>query len=186
MVYCLYYYYTPLFWKENYFTSHNYNIYTILKKPLDLDTFWTEQKFKVHRFTNRKNRHHIIQCITLWGNIKKISNSQCIKNNTNRFILNTCHDTTKREDLWVFALVFTRLQWPIEPKFSLICYFIISCDTQSVGLWTVLFVDVVRLLLKNIYTWFTSVMTCPPTLLHIHTCYQLAIIQLAWCRQLLQ
>ena len=34
-----------------------------------------------------------------------------------------------------FPVIFSRLWWPIEPKFSQVCYFTyISCDTWSVGL----------------------------------------------------
>ena len=41
------------------------------------------------------------------------------------FILNTCHDTAKRAETRVgFPVIFSRLRWPIEPKFSQVCYFI--------------------------------------------------------------
>ena len=41
------------------------------------------------------------------------------------FILNTCHDTAKRAETEVgFPVIFSRLRWPIEPKFSQVCYFI--------------------------------------------------------------
>ena len=33
-----------------------------------------------------------------------------------------------------FPVIFSWLRWPIKPKFSQVCYFILSCDTQSVGL----------------------------------------------------
>ena len=48
------------------------------------------------------------------------------------FIVNTCHDTAKRAKTRVgFPVIFSRLRWPIEPKFSQVCYFIyISCDTK--------------------------------------------------------
>ena len=43
----------------------------------------------------------------------------------NRFFLNTCHDTAKRAETRVgFPVIFSQLQWPIEPKFSQVCYFI--------------------------------------------------------------
>ena len=43
----------------------------------------------------------------------------------NGFILNTCHDTAKRAETRVgFPVIFSRLRWPIEPKFSQVCYFI--------------------------------------------------------------
>ena len=41
------------------------------------------------------------------------------------FILNTCHYTTKRAETRVgFPVIFSRPRWPIEPKFSQVCYFI--------------------------------------------------------------
>ena len=40
------------------------------------------------------------------------------------FILNTCHDTAKRAETRLgFPVIFSRLWWPIEPKFSQVCYF---------------------------------------------------------------
>ena len=43
----------------------------------------------------------------------------------NGFILNTCHDTAKRAETRVgFPVIFSRLRWLIEPKFSQVSYFI--------------------------------------------------------------
>ena len=43
------------------------------------------------------------------------------------FILNTCQDKAKRAETKVgFPVIFSRLWWPIEPKFSQICYFYIN------------------------------------------------------------
>ena len=49
------------------------------------------------------------------------------------FILNTCHDTAKRAETRVgFPVVFSRLRWPIEPKFSQVCYFYIEVVVYEV------------------------------------------------------
>ena len=49
------------------------------------------------------------------------------------FILNTCHDTAIRAEIRVgFPVIFSQLRWPIEPKFSQVCYFILSCDIHEV------------------------------------------------------
>ena len=43
----------------------------------------------------------------------------------NGFILNTCHDMAKRAETRVwFHIIFSRLRWPMKPKFSQVCYFI--------------------------------------------------------------
>ena len=79
-------------------------------KPLD--TFWTEQKLKVLRFTNNLQRLRL--------SILDIEN--------NRFILNTCHDTAKcakrAKTTVCFSAIFSWHRWPIERKFSQFCYFI--------------------------------------------------------------
>ena len=38
------------------------------------------------------------------------------------FIVNTCHDTAKTKV--GFPVIFSRFRWPIEPRFSQVCYFI--------------------------------------------------------------
>ena len=96
-------------------------------KPLD--TFGTENKLKVHRFTNNLQgllllKYYSMKCFTFWENIKTIS---ILDIENYGFILNTCHDTAKRAETWVgFLVIFSRLRWPIEPKFSQACYFIIK------------------------------------------------------------
>ena len=124
-------------------------------KPLD--TFWTEQNFKVHRFTNNLQGLQKVMVKDFPWNIfpwnallfeKTSKHLSILDIENNGFILNTCHDMAKCAETRVgFPIIFFRPRWPIELKFSQICYFIPrSCDTRSVGLWTILFTDVVRLL----------------------------------------
>ena len=61
------------------------------------------------------------------------------------FIVNTCPETAKRAETRVgFPVIFSRLGWPIEPKFSQVCNLYISCDTRRVGVWTILFTESVQ------------------------------------------
>ena len=51
-----------------------------------------------------------------WENSKTVS---ILDNENYWFILNTCRDTVKQADTRVgFLVIFSRLRWPIEPKFS--------------------------------------------------------------------
>ena len=101
-------------------------------KPLD--PFGTEKKIKVHRFTNNLQGlqkvvvkdfsyiYYSMKCFTFWENSKTIS---ILDSENYGFILNTCHDTAKRADTRVgFLVIFSRLRWPIEPRFSQVCYLI--------------------------------------------------------------
>ena len=101
-------------------------------KPLD--TFWTEQKLKVHRFTNNLQGLQKVMVkdfpwnIIPWNALlfeKTLKQLSILDIENNGFILNTCHDTAKRAETRVgFPVIFSRLRWPIEPKFSQVCYFI--------------------------------------------------------------
>ena len=90
---------------------------------------WTlsEQKtnLKVHRFTNNLQGLQKVTVkdfpwnITFWENIKTIS---ILDIEIYGFYLNTCHDTAKRAETRVgFPVIFSRLRWPIEPKFLKVC-----------------------------------------------------------------
>ena len=114
-----------------------------------MDIFWTEQKLKVHRFTNKLQGlqkvkvKHFPWNIIPWNALlfeKTLKQSSILGIENNGFILNTCHDTAKRAETRVgFPVIFSRIRWPNEPKFSQDWYFILSCDTRSVGIWTILF-----------------------------------------------
>ena len=120
-------------------------------KPLD--TFWTEQKLKVHRFTNNlQGLQKVIVKDFPWNIIPRNALlfektfTQFVANldiEDNRFILNTCHDTAKHAETRMgFPVIFSRLWWPIEPKFWQVCYFIYKLWYTKCGPFT----DVVRLL----------------------------------------
>ena len=90
--------------------------------------FQNRKKWKKHRFTNNTGftegngerlllKYYSIRCFTFREHIKTIENYG--------LILNTCHDTAKHEETRVgFPIIFSQLRWPIEPKFSRVCYFI--------------------------------------------------------------
>ena len=64
-----------------------------------------------------------MKCFTFWENIKTTLSILVVENYG--FILNTCHDTADRAETRVgLPAIFSRLWWPIEPKFSQVCYFI--------------------------------------------------------------
>ena len=112
-------------------------------KPLY--TFRKENKIKVHRVTDnllglqnvmvKDFPWNIIPCNALLFE-KTLKQLSILDIENYGFILNTCHDTAKRAETRVgFPVIFSRLRWPIEPKFSQVCYFIcIRCDPRSVGL----------------------------------------------------
>ena len=116
--------------------------------------FWTEQHLKVHRLTNNLQGLNKVMVKNFPWNIslnavlfeKILKQLSILDIENNGFILNTCHGTPKRAETRVgFLVIFSRFRWPIEPKFSQVCLYR-SCDTRSVGLWTILSTDVVRLL----------------------------------------
>ena len=77
-----------------------------------------------------------MKCFTFWENFKTIS---ILDIENHGFILNTCHHTAKRAETRVgFPVIFTRLRWPIEPKFSQVCYFIYKLWYTKCWPWTVL------------------------------------------------
>ena len=134
-------YYYDLFW--HFFFSNNEHtflypmIFHLLKS---LYTFGTE--FCFHRFTNNLQglqkvpvkdfSWNIIPRNALLFDIKTIS---ILDSENYGFLLNTCHDTAKRVETRVgFPVIFSRLRWPIDPKFSQVCVLYISCGTRSVGL----------------------------------------------------
>ena len=56
---------------------------------------------------------------------KTLKQLSILDNENYGFIVNTYHDTAKRAETKVgFPVIFSRLRWPIEPKFSQVCYFI--------------------------------------------------------------
>ena len=123
------------------------NISLIVLKPLD--TFWTDQKVKVYRFTNNLQGLQKVMVkdfpwnIVSWKALlfeKTLKQLSILDIEINRFSLNTCHDTAKRaETMLGFPDIFSQLRWPIEPKFLQVVVLYTSCDTLSVGLWTILF-----------------------------------------------
>ena len=101
-------------------------------KPLDI--FGTETKIKVHRFTNNLQGLQKVMVKDFSWNIipwnallfeKTLKQLSILDIENYVFILNTCHDTAKRAETRVgFPVIFSWLQWPIEPKFLQVCYFI--------------------------------------------------------------
>ena len=102
---------------------------SFLLKPLD--TFWTKQ---VHRFTNNLRGSQKVMVkdfpwiIIPWNALlfeKTLKQLSILDIENDGFILNTCHDRAKRADTGVgFPVIFSRLRWPIESKYSQVCYFI--------------------------------------------------------------
>ena len=102
-------------------------------KPLY--TFGTKKIIiKVHRFTNNLQGLQKVMVKDFSWNIipwnallfeKTLKQLSILDIENYGFILNTCHDTAKRAETRVgFPVIFSRLWWPIEPKFSQVCYFI--------------------------------------------------------------
>ena len=119
----------------------------LVLKPFD--TFWTEQKLKVHRFTNNLQGLQKVMVkdfpwnIIPWNALlfeKTLKQLSILDIENNWFILNTSHDTEIRAETRVgFPVIFSRLRWPIDSiKFHRFVILYISYDTQSVGLWTIL------------------------------------------------
>ena len=102
-----------------------------------MDPLWTEQKLKgtctcvrrlqITRVYKRKWGKDFTWKITPWNALleKKTQLKQLstLHIENNRFILNTCHNTAKRAETVGFPVIFSRLRWPFEPKFSQVCYF---------------------------------------------------------------
>ena len=96
------------------------------------DTFGTETK--VHRFTNNLQGLQKVMVKDFSWNIipwnyflfeKTLKQLSILDIENYEFILNTCQDTAKRAETRVgFPVIFSRLRWPIEPKFSQVCYFL--------------------------------------------------------------
>ena len=102
-------------------------------KPLY--TFGTKKIIiKVHRFTNNFQSLQKVMVKDFSWNIipwnallfeKTFKQLSILDIENYGFILNTCHDTAKHAETRVgFPVIFSRLWWPIEPKFSQVCYFI--------------------------------------------------------------
>ena len=109
-----------------------YIVLTLLKP---LYTFGTEEKIKAHRFTNNLQGLQKVMVKDFSWNIffqwnallfeKTVKQLSILDSENYGFILNTCHYTAKRAETRVgFSVIFSRLRWPIEPKFSQVCYFI--------------------------------------------------------------
>ena len=136
-----------------------------------MDTFGTETKSKVHRFTNNLQGLQKVMVndfswnIISWNNISRIDVvlmlkhflkyyfMKCFNIKTTSildieiygFILNTCHDTAKLEETRVgFPVIFSRLRWLIEPKFSQVCYFRYKLWYRKCDPWTILFTESVQ------------------------------------------
>ena len=89
-----------------------------LLKPLD--TFWTEQKFEVHRFTNNLQGIQKVMVKDFPWNVRPIPWIALLFEKTSKqlsildmeksgFILNTCHDTAKRAETMVALISNTFL-----------------------------------------------------------------------------
>ena len=94
-------------------------------------TYGTEKEKKVHRFTNNlQGLQKVMEDDFSWKIVpwnallfeKTLKQLSILVVKNYGFILNTCHDTVKRG--WVFPVIFSRLRWLIEPKFSQVCYFL--------------------------------------------------------------
>ena len=91
-------------------------------------------KTKVHRFTNNLQGLQKVMVKDFSWNIiswnaslfeKTLKQWSILDTENYGFILNTCHDTAKRAVTRDGTpVIFSRLRWPIEPKFSQVCYFI--------------------------------------------------------------
>ena len=97
-------------------------------KPLD--PFGTEKK-KNHRYTNNLQGLQKVVVkdfswnIMPWNALLFEKTASILDNENYWFILNTCHDRTKHADTRVgFPIIFSQLRWPVEPKFSQVCYLI--------------------------------------------------------------
>ena len=92
------------------------------------------KKLKVHRFTNNLQGLQKVMVKDFYWNViplnallfeKTLKQLSILDIENNGFILNTCRDTAKRAETRVgFPVIFSRLRWPIEPKFSQVCYLI--------------------------------------------------------------
>ena len=119
-----------------------------------LDTFGTKKTLKVHRFTNNLQGMQKVMVkdfswnITPWNALlfeKTLKQYKFSISRIYRFILNTCHVLAKRAETRVgFPVIFSRLRWPIEPKFSQDCYFIYKLWYTKCGPWTILFTESVQ------------------------------------------
>ena len=100
-------------------------------KPLD-----TEQKLKVHRFTNNIKARDFPCNIIPWNALlfeKTLKQLSILDIKNNRFILNSCHETAKRGETRVgFHVIFSRLS-VIEPKFSQVWYLIFKLWYMKCG-----------------------------------------------------
>ena len=94
--------------------------------------FWNRKK--VHRFTNNLQGLQKVMVKDFSWNIipwnallieKTFKQLSILDIDNYGFILNTCQDTAKHTETRVgFPVIFSRLRWPIEPKFYQVCYFI--------------------------------------------------------------
>ena len=101
------------------------------------------------------SKYYSMKCFTFWENIITIS---ILDSENYGFIVNTCHVTAKRGETRVgFPVIFSRPWWPIEPKFSQVCYFIYKLWYTKCGPWTLLFTESVQWLyaiLRNFHFWY--------------------------------
>ena len=109
-------------------------------KPLY--TFSTEQK-RVQRLTNNLQGLQKVMVKEFSWNITLVHEMLYFlrkhKNNINSrtrelwIYFNTCHDTAERAETRVgFHVMFSRLRWPIEPKFSEVYYFICKAKQNNI------------------------------------------------------
>ena len=125
-------------------TSHTCSapaLYIPCLKPLD--TFGTEQKLKVHWFTNNLQGLQKVMVkdymypwnIISWNALlfeKTLKQLSILDIENNRFILNTCHDTAKHAETRVgFPVIFSRLQDRLSLNFQRFVILYISCDTRD-------------------------------------------------------
>jgi hypothetical protein len=89
------------------------------------------RKKKNHRYTNNlQGLQKVVVKDFSWNimpwNALLFEKTVSILDNENYwFILNTCHDRAKHADTRVgFPIIFSQLRWPVEPKFSQVCYLI--------------------------------------------------------------
>ena len=113
--------------------------YHLLLKPLY--TFGTGKKEKVHRFTNNlQGLQKVMVKDFSWNSIpwNALLFEKTLKHLSILFVENyrffKTHVMTRRnvrKQGWVFPVIFSWLRWPIEPKFSQVCYFLYKlCYTK--------------------------------------------------------
>ena len=119
-------------------------------KPLD--TFWTEQKLKYHRFTsNLQGLQKLMVKDSPWSIIpynallfeKTLKQFSILDIEDNKFILNTCHDTAKQG--WVFTIFSPNSDDRLSLNFHrFVILYIYKLWYTKFGPWIILFTESVQ------------------------------------------